>query len=802
MYRVLIFTVFSFSILVPVWVFCETREYHLIIEQKQVFVGNQSASGMTINGGIPGPVLRFDEGDLALIHVTNKMSVASSIHWHGLLVPPAMDGVPMITQLPIAPGETFIYKIPIRQSGTYWYHSHTGLQEQRGLYGSIVIDDSKIKSNHDQVLLLSDWTTDNPQSVLRDLKRGSEWFSLQKGSAQSIFGAVKAGRLADYFMRELMRMPPMDIADVAYDYFLTNGTPQYLIHAEKGEKVRLRVINGSATSYFHLNYAGGPMTVISADGQLVEPVEKDLFLIGVAETYDVLVAVPEKGTYEFRATAHDGSGFTSTWIGAGNKYYAQDIPQPALYESMEHGKMGSLFALTPAGTMGMTDDRVHAGDFDLPGLGHDMHQVSGKSSHGQVQKDDIKGHMMKPSLNFHGSMDSAGKKKDKMTAHKMDMGSSASTMMQGQSMKGSPDVESPKKQAGNNMLEGARPFTYRYGLLETDIASRVNRASEGSSERPLTPYKNLKSLQKTTYPHNTPVREIRLTLDGDMKRYTWFLNNKPLSESDRIQIKKNEIVRFIMINRTMMHHPMHLHGHFFRVMNGQGDYSPLKHTVDVAPMETTVFEFYSDEIGDWFFHCHLLYHMKSGMARVVHYQDFQPHKQVNAIRRQLYNDSFYAYGEAELLSNMSEGMLTLANSRYSLDAFWEVGWQDVDETQWEGQFIVSRYSNRFFSYFLGLDFLKGDLDEEYTHGVGGLRYLLPLNIDSTVWIDTVGGARFMLEKELELTPRIGVHGEVEYDTHEYWEGKVVASYLLVKDISLLMNYHSEFGLGVGLQVGF
>ncbi|HSH13173.1 MAG TPA: multicopper oxidase domain-containing protein, partial [Desulfurivibrionaceae bacterium] len=303
-------------------VLAATVEYDLEIAGRQVAINGKSAEGMTINGNIPGPTLYFREGDLARIRVHNAMEIATSVHWHGLLVPPAMDGVPFVTQPPIAPGATFTYEFPIRQSGTYWYHSHSGLQEQRGLYGAIVIApvEEKIAADRDRVVLLSDWTTDSPEYVLKTLKRGSEWYALEKGSAQSIFGAAKAGRLGDYYRRELQRMPPMDLADVAYDYLLANGKTEEIIAAKAGERLRLRIINGSATTYFHLEFSGGPLTIISADGQAVEPVAGNRFLIAVAETYDLLLTLPGPGAYELRATAHDGSAWTSVWIGAGERH--------------------------------------------------------------------------------------------------------------------------------------------------------------------------------------------------------------------------------------------------------------------------------------------------------------------------------------------------------------------------------------------------------------------------------------------------------------------------------------------------
>lgn len=236
-------------------------EYHLTIAQQAVNISEKPARGMTIKGGIPGPTLRFKEGDLARIHVQNKMSLDTSIHWHGILVPPDMDGVPYISFPPIKPGTVFTYEFPIRQSGTYWYHSHTSLQEQSGVYGSIVIepDKNRLNPDRDYVVLLSDWIDENPHEVLRTLKRGSEWYGIQKGSGQSIFGAARLGMLDHYVKRELQRMPAMDISDVAYDRFLSNGKPESYFPANSGETVRLRTIDGSATTYFHLEFAAGPM---------------------------------------------------------------------------------------------------------------------------------------------------------------------------------------------------------------------------------------------------------------------------------------------------------------------------------------------------------------------------------------------------------------------------------------------------------------------------------------------------------------------------------------------------------------
>jgi CopA family copper-resistance protein len=749
-------------LLAPVYTQAATVEYDLTIAHQEINITGKPARGMTVNGDIPGPTLRFKEGDTALIHVHNKMSVETSIHWHGILVPPEMDGVPYISFPPIKPGTTFTYEFTIRQSGTYWYHSHSGLQEQSGVYGAIVIEPRQRLHDpapeRDYVVLFSDWTDEDPHAVNRTLKRGSEWYAIRKGSGHSILGAARLGMLGDYFKRELQRMPPMDIADVAYDRFIANGKPESTLYAEPNETVRLRIINASSTTYFHLEFAGGPMTIIAADGLDVEPVKEDRFLVAVAETYDVLVQIPSSGAYEFRASAHDGSGYASVRIGSGERHPAPDIPKPNLYHTMGAISPGKIFSLTPSGAMGMPDVDVEAGKFDQPGM-----MGTGDISHDAEMP--IEQHHASPAEAIHHG---------------------------GHSMQISPQTSNTVKK------HGADP-----GFLTADFSASEKIAIDGMDpRRPWPPYDRLRSIKLTAFPKDKTIRQIRLTLNGDMERYVWFLNNKPLSETDSIHIRQDEVVRFIMINRTMMHHPMHLHGHFFRVVNGQADYSPLKHTVDVAPMSTTVIEFDANEFGDWFFHCHLLYHMKSGMARVVHYEGFELAPQLASIRPELYKDSWYFWGESDILSNMNEGFLTVSNTRNILTAEWEAGWGEVDHTEWESLFTWDRYINRFLTLFAGADVAGVTDDIEDTRAVLGFRYLLPLNLKSLAWIDSDGGGRFNLRKAFELTPRLVLFGEAQYDTHDLWEGRAGLSYMVHKYVSLLGQWHSDFGFGGGLQVRF
>lgn len=764
-------------------------EYNLTIAQQQVSITGTPVESVTVNGQIPGPTLHFTEGDIARIHVHNTMDVPSSVHWHGLLVPPDMDGVPYVSFPPIKPHTTFTYEYPIRQHGTYWYHSHTGFQEQRGLYGAIVVHpcvDTPV-ADRDEVIVLSDWTDTSPGFVYRWLKRGSDAPSLQKGASQSIIGAASIGMLGDYFMRELRRMPDIDIADIAYDRFLANGMPQSHMPAKAGETIRLRIINGSASTFFLLEFAGGPMTIISADGQRVEPVNENRFLICVAETYDIVIKVPEDGMYEFRATAQDGSAHASVWIGEGCLRAAKDIPKANLYFQMGELSLGQIFAIAPNDVMGLTDSRVAAGDFDTPG----------KLMHSKKM----------PSMKHEKTMS------PEMSLCSMETPSPMATVLPPVLQKAGEEEPVPhtvKTARDDTALvypvpksPSGKSFAWDFGLLASDVASSTPLVVDGSSpERPWPPYSKLRSLHNTAFSPDKPVRQIRLTLDGDMERYVWMINGEVLSESDSIKIRKGEVVRFIMINRTMMHHPMHLHGHFFRVINEYGDCAPLKHTVDVAPLSTTVIEFDANEFGDWFFHCHLLYHLEAGMARVVHYEGFELYPALAEVRPDLYDEKWTAFGEANILSNTTEGFVEVSSSRHIFMATWEIGWQLIDYVESEFVGTYDYYVNRFFSPFVGGDMFLNNTDTEVGRGVLGIRYLLPLNIDSRTWVDSEGGARCTLEKTLQLTPRFSIKGEAQFDTHDYWEGIIGAYYVISDQFSLMAQWHSDYGWGGGFQIQF
>ncbi len=684
-------------------------EYNLTIDYKTVNFTGQDRDALAINDQIPGPTLSFTEGDKAVINVHNNLSKETSIHWHGILLPNQYDGVPYVTTMPILPGKDHTFIFDLKHSGTYWYHSHTNLQEQRGMYGSIVIHpvQDKIQVDHDLVLVLSDWTDENPGEVLRTLKRGSEWYSIRKGTAQSWNRIISHGAVAERLKQSFGRMPPMDVSDVYYNTFLINGQPSLDINQFKpGEKIRLRVINGAASTYFTLQYAEGDMQLISADGVDVEPVRVKQVPIAVAETYDFQLTVPDTVACEFRATAQDGSGYTSAFIGKGRKVAAPDIPPPNPYEML--GMMGGM----EHGSMPMTGSQSHNTMNHPVDAKMDMDHEAGSMNH------DMK---------------------------EMKMGSPAG--------------------------HGAEQKVFSYSLL--------------------------RSLESTRLPAENPVREVVLELTGNMDRYVWTFNNITLSEADKILIRRGENVRFKLINKTMMSHPMHLHGHFFRVLNGQGDHAPLKHTVDVPPMGTTVFEFLANEDKDWFFHCHILYHMMGGMARVVHYEGSVINPALaeakKASKDEMFDDDFFAWGEVDILSHMNAGELLVSNTRNGLGLEWDSDWQG----EYEAVPYYTRYLSRFLAVFVGGEFTEED-DEKDTLATVGLRYVLPFYIESEVRYDSENDWRLEFGSEIQLFPHLFFHWSA--NTDDEWSYSL--EWMVSKQVSFIANHDSDYDAGLGLRLRF
>ena len=670
-------------------------EYDLEVAEQVLSPAGKPVRVLTINGEFPGPTLRFNEGDVARIRLHNRLTHdETSLHWHGLLLPNDQDGVPHLTTPPVAPGGTFTYEFPVRQSGTYWYHSHTGMQEQRGVLGSIVVLPRKpdtFHSDRDQVLVLNDWTNESPEEVLRTLKRGSNWYSIQKGAPQSLLGAVRAGFLGQYLKREGARLPPMDVADVAYDAFLVNGQRRFQVEGKSGDTIRLRVINASASSYFYVESATGPLTIVAADGPAVKPVGVKRLLIGIAETYDVLVKVPPDGSWEIRATAHDGTGSASALVGSGPLHEAPAVPRPNLYDMDE--------LLMPA---------LEEGDLAQP------HE------------------------------------------------------------------EETARSGAYSKESGGRP-----GICKSCM------------ERPLPPYRQLRALQSTALAESLPRRTLALHLTGDMQRYVWSLNQKTMSEESTIPVKRGEVLRLELINDTMMHHPMHLHGHFFRLLNGQGDYSPLKHTVDVPPMSRRIIEFEANEEGDWLFHCHVLYHMMEGMGRVMHYGLASQKPMLGEHGM----DMRYAFADFNALSNMSSGQARIQQGRNSLLVPWELGWRHTDGlTEYEVDALGEHVLSSNLALVAGMRL--SNMHPGGNRPLAGGWYRLPYLVMGMATVDAKGAVRLMLSKDFQLTSRLNVQVRGQYDTRQRWQEAVRADYTLSKTVALSAAFHTDYGFGAGLSFRF
>lgn len=745
------------------------REYTLTIEKQAVNFTGKEVMGMTVNGSIPGPTLEFTEGEQAVIHVINKMDVETSVHWHGILLPNFQDGVPYLTTPPIKPGTTFTYEFPIKQSGTYWYHSHTMLQEQSGVFGSIVIQPKEKSLDYDKelVLMLSDWTNEKPKDVMRTLKRGSEWYGIKKGTSTPLNQVIGRGAIGAQIDFWRQRMEGADIADIYYPAFLVNGKqvaeyPDF----KPGEKVRLRIIDGSSSTQFWMTFGGETPLLVSADGLDVEPIKRNKTFIAIAETYDFIVTIPQNGKLEFRAMAQDGSGTALAYLGSGEILPAPIVEKPDKIAMMqEMAKMKMKMGAHAIKFQPKKDER------------YEMKEEYGMKMDGMEmdhsKMDHSKKEMPKDSMNMdHSKMDHSKmnmpEDSPKMDHSKMDMNSEPMQM----------------EKMGMNS-----EYTYDY----------------------------LKSPEKTSYPKDTPVSEILLNLTGNMNRYIWSLNGVPLSETDNIKIKGNEVTRITLNNLTMMHHPMHLHGHFFRVINKNGEYSPLKHTVNVPPMEEVTIEFYGDAYGDWFFHCHVLYHMMGGMARVFSYETPRDPRMEEYPVSKIMNEAnhFYTWGTADVASHMAELNLTSSNLRNQFNIMAEYGWNQ----NLEAEVTYERYLHDYLRIFGGVNVeneTEDSLDEIETTAIAGIRYLTPYLFNLDIRIDSKLRPQIGLEREIMIFPRTLAFGMIEYqadfglvdhlptgiDYGDELTWNAGLEYFLSKNFSLMASYDNRFGAGGGMSIRF
>ncbi|CCH57642.1 multicopper oxidase (plasmid) [Fibrisoma limi BUZ 3] len=884
--------------------------YDLVIDEQTVNITGKPTKAMTINGGIPGPTMRFTEGDVAVIRVHNKLKTETSLHWHGLLLPNKQDGVSYLNTPPIHAGDTYTFEYPLVQSGTYWFHSHTRYQEQVGVYGSIVIQPQRIthKVDHDLVLLLSDWTNENPAYILKNLKRRNEWYSIKKGNVQSLNRIIRHKAVGAYLRQSMMKMAPMDISDVYYERFLINGKDTTR-HPEikPGQTVRLRVINASASTYFHVNFAGGSLKLIAADGLDVQPVDVDRRLIAIAETYDFLLTVPQGGAFEIRATAQDGSGYASALLGSGLVHYAPTIPRPDLYKlTANMSRMGGMGMgsmrmgradTTAQANVEMNGPMMH----NMTGMNHvpSQHPTDapkptpkaadmGAMDHSQMQMEPSKPTGTKPQKQAsmagmdHSRMDMGGKpaakkptaaknttkssksagsmagmdhsgmnmgdmnpaKDGKMDMTGMDHGQMDHSPMPGMdhskmaiSADSMPATQTDGKKpdhmvgmdhsqmnrtepasAGRSNRRQSGGMAGMKGMNHGDMAdASADGADHGMSmmdEQNTIDYSILKSPEPIVFPANHPIREIPLTLTGNMFRYIWGFNGQPLSRADMIQIRRGEIVRIRMMNNTMMMHPIHLHGHYFRVLNGKGQYSPLKHTVNVSPMESVTIEFMADDEKDWFFHCHLLYHMLSGMARVVSYSD-QPDSSIAQIQklhlRDMRDNQPFVWGYLQPGYPLNYFALNVSNNKNAIVAGGDHDWRT---NRFEFDLDYERYFGDWFRVFAGIDggneeFLRVVRPEEggqpigsrrIVRAVAGVRYMLPFLIQSEVKVDTRGNVRFQLSGQQSLFPRLDFQYQAQWLVNSYLRAHVELQYTLTKNLFLHTDYdtrYKTFGGGLG-----
>ncbi|MCH6549697.1 MAG: copper resistance system multicopper oxidase [Proteobacteria bacterium] len=563
--------------------------FDLDIGYKTVNYTGRERPATAINGSVPGPILRWREGDRVTLRVTNHLAHDTSIHWHGVILPADMDGVPGISFDGIKPGETFTYQFDVRQNGTFWYHSHSGFQEQTGLYGAIVIEPSRpdpVAYDRDYVVLLSDWSDERPETIYAKLKKQSDYYNFRQRTAGDLWRDIRQKGLAqtrnDRSMWNRMRMSDRDLSDVTgYTYtFLMNGVaPEdgWLGLFKRGEKVRLRFINGAAMTIFDVRIPGLKMTVVAADGQNIEPITIDEFRIGVAETYDVVVEPSIDSAYTIFAQSIDRTGYTRGTLSPDADWSAE-VPQmdpPALLGHREMG-MGGM-------DQGQHDMSNMSGMGDMNHSQHDMSKMSGMGGMDHSQHD-MSG-MQEVAREGDQAPDPAGYGSKRAITH------IASEF--------GPHVD-------------MRAATPQDGLSDPGIGLRDHQRLYG--RRVLT-YADIRNIEQTADSRD-PGREIELHLTGNMDRYMWSINGIKFADAEPLGLTYGERVRITLVNDTMMTHPIHLHGMWTELETGEPNHIPRKHTVIVQPGSKISYLVTADAMGGWAYHCHLLYHMP-GMFREV-----------------------------------------------------------------------------------------------------------------------------------------------------------------------------------------
>lgn len=727
-------------------------KYDLYVRDTTVNFTGKEKRAISVNGQIPMPTLTFTEGDTAEIVVHNELKENTSLHWHGIFLPNKEDGVPYLTQEPIKPNTTYTYRFPIIQHGTHWYHSHSGLQEQIGMYGSFIMkkrsDDKTFRKGIDDLptipIILSEWTDLNPDNIHRMLHNANDWAAIKKGATQSYTEAIKEGHFKTKVKNEWKRMMAMDVSDVYYDKVLMNGNEFSELQKiesktlKAGDKVRLRVSNGGASSYFWLRYAGGKITVVANDGNDVEPVQVDRLMIAVSETYDIVLTIPNEGiSYEFMATTEDRTKSTSYFIGNGKKQLISPLPRLKYFEGMK---------------------------------------------------------MMNDMMKMNGDLDDMGMK---MSLNQMDM----NVVMY-------PEISGDKTKKEDHSQHGSHKMTEDKDRYNANAIGDIVTLN----------YAMLKSPYNTTLPKDAPVRDLKFTLTGNMNRYVWSMDNKVLAESDKIPVKKGEVLRITLYNNSMMRHPIHLHGFDFRVLNGKKENAPLKNVIDIMPMEVDTIEFLANEEGDWFFHCHILYHMMAGMNRVFEVGDYKnpllPNKEKAYKALQKESNMAHFMAQNDFATNGNDGSAMIQNARWSLGTEWRLGYNDMHG--YEVETHLGRYIGKmqWFMPFVGFDWryrrMGEDEHEKNIFGQvnkkdvrravsAGFMYTLPMlvNFQAEVYHDGIVRLQLMRE-DIPISPRL--RGGFMVNTDLEYMGDL--TYVINKNMGIRTHYDSDMGWGFGLSLNY
>ncbi len=589
-------------------------QFDLTISEQRVNFTGRTRVATAINGGLPGPILRWKEGETVTLRVTNKLPVSSSIHWHGIILPNKMDGVPGLTFDGIAPNTTFTYRFKVQQSGSYWYHSHSGYQEQTGAHGAIIIDPKKPSNysyDREHMIFLTDWSDEDPNQIYAKLKKLSHYYNFKERTLSNLIHEIQANGVAKTWqtrkMWNEMRMSQRDISDVTgYTYtFLMNGvTPSQGWKGlfKTGEKVLLRFVNGSAMSFFDVRIPGLKMTVVAADGQNIKPVTVDEFRIGVAENYDVIVEPEANQAYTLFAQSIGRSGYARGTLTPDISMTAA-VPKLDPMPLLTHADMGM--------NMGSMKGMDMSGGGNMQGMDHSKMDMSGGANMQGMDhsKMDMSGGANMKGMD-HSKMDmSGGGNMQGMDHSKMDMSGGAN--MQG--------MDHSKMDMSKSMIKHpASEYGPHVDMHAMDPQYRLNDPGVGlrNNGRRVLTYADLRNLHPTK-DKRQPTREIELHLTGNMSRYIWSIDGIKYADAQPIHLKYGERVRITFVNDTMMNHPMHLHGLWSELETGDPNYMPRKHTVIVQPGSKISYQVTADALGNWAYHCHLLYHMAAMFRKVI-----------------------------------------------------------------------------------------------------------------------------------------------------------------------------------------